>query len=85
MLKSVAPIALFTAFIMYSLVNFAYFVVVPIDEIKRIRELIAAFVFETVFGPQIGKIVLPLAISISAAGNVMVVTFTLARVNREVS
>jgi hypothetical protein len=59
------------------LVNFAYFVVVPLDEVKESGELIAALFFERVFGEHLGKTILPLAIAISATSNVMVVTFTL--------
>jgi amino acid transporter len=76
-LKTVAPAALITACLLYLLVNFAYFVVVPLDQVKESGELIAALFFECMFGQQFGRTVLPLAIAISAAGNVMVVTFTL--------
>lgn len=75
-LKTVALAALITACLLYLLVNFAYFVVVPLEEVKESGELIAALFFERVFG-EFGKTVLPLAIAVSAAGNVMVVTFTL--------
>jgi amino acid transporter len=76
-LKSVSITALITACVMYLLVNVAYFIVVPLDEIKHSRELIAALFFERCFGPTIGKTLLPLAVAMSAAGNVMVVTFAL--------
>jgi amino acid transporter len=78
-LKTVAPAALITACFLYLLVNFAYFVVIPLDQVKEGGELIAALFFEHVFGKDFGRIVLPLAIAVSAAGNVMVVTFTLVR------
>jgi len=84
-LKSVGPLALLTACIMYVLVNVAYFAVVPIADIKESGELIAALFFERVFGAGFGNVFLPLAIAVSAAGNVMVVTFSLARVNQEVA
>ncbi|TVY67469.1 Low-affinity methionine permease [Lachnellula suecica] len=84
-LKWVGPAALFTAVALYLLVNVAYFMVIPIEEIKNSGELIAGLFFERVFGSGFGKSVLPLAIAISAAGNVMVVTFALARVNQEVA
>jgi amino acid transporter len=76
-LKSVAPAALFTSCFLYLLVNFAYFSIVPLEEVKESGQLIAALFFERVFGESFGRVVLPLAIAISAAGNVMVVTFTL--------
>ncbi len=76
-LKSVGPAALLTACIMYVLVNVAYFAVVPLEDIQESGELIAALFFERVFEPGFGNIFLPLAIAVSAAGNVMVVTFSL--------
>lgn len=76
-LKSVSITALVTACVMYLLVNVAYFIVVPLDKIKDSRELIAALFFERCFGPTVGKTLLPLAVALSGAGNVMVVTFAL--------
>jgi amino acid transporter len=76
-LKSVSITALVTACILYLLVNVAYFIVVPLDEIRESRELIAALFFERSFGPRLGKTILPLAVALSGAGNVMVVTFAL--------
>ena len=76
-LKTVGPVALLTACVMYLLVNVAYLSVVPIEDIKQSGELIAALFFERVFGPGFGNVFLPLAIAVSAAGNVMVVTFSL--------
>ena len=75
-LKSACTAALITSCFLYLLVNIAYFLVVPIEEIKTSGELIAALFFERVFGAELGKVLLPLAIAISAAGNVMVVTFS---------
>lgn len=62
---------------LYVLVNVAYFLVVPLDEIKESGEMIAALFFERVFGQAVGRTILPLAVAVSAAGNVMVVTFAL--------
>lgn len=76
-LKSVAPTALATACMLYLLINVAYFMVVPLDDIKKGGELVAALFFQSVFGPTLGKLLLPLAVATSAAGNVMVVTFSL--------
>lgn len=75
-LKSAASAALLTACILYLLVNIAYFLIVPINDIKNSGELIAALFFERLFGDKIGRVFLPIAIAISAAGNVMVVTFS---------
>ncbi|KAI0428612.1 methionine permease [Xylaria sp. FL1042] len=84
-LKSVSLSALVTACFLYLLANLAYFAVVPVEEIKQSGQLIAALFFERVFGQNVGRRFLPLAVALSAAGNVMVVTFALARLNQEVA
>ncbi len=78
-LRSVSLTALVTACILYLLINVAYFIVVPIDVIKSSGELVGGLFFRGVFGPHIGGIVLPLAVALSAVGNVMVVAFALVR------
>ncbi|KAF7543870.1 hypothetical protein G7Z17_g10392 [Cylindrodendrum hubeiense] len=78
-LRSVAMTALATACSMYFLINVAYFIVVPVEEIRDSGELIAALFFERLFGESLGRRVLPLAVALSAAGNVMVVTFAMVR------
>ncbi|KAH8434279.1 APC family permease [Aspergillus melleus] len=84
-LKTVCPAALITASGLYFLANISYFLVIPLDEIKQSGELIAGLLFERLFGPHVGRVVLPLAVALSVAGNVMVVTFALARVNQEIA
>jgi amino acid transporter len=84
-LKSAAPAAMITIFIFYLLLNIAYFVVVPLDEIKSSGELVAALFFERVLGEGIGTRILPILIALSAAGNVMVTTFAQARVNQQIA
>ena len=76
-LKSVAPAALLSIFVFYLSLNLAYFLVMPLDEIRESGQLIAALFFQKLFGEAVGRIVLPLLIAVSAFGNVMVVTFTL--------
>ena len=76
-LRSVASTALATAFLLYTLVNLAYFVVVPLDEIKESGELIAALFFERSFGSSLGRKILPAAVALSCAGNVMVTAYAL--------
>jgi amino acid transporter len=76
-LKSVSISALVTSCVLYLLVNISYFIVVPLDEIRNSGELVAALFFERTFGPHIGRKILPLAVALSGAGNVMVVTFAL--------
>ncbi|KAJ5959325.1 Major facilitator superfamily domain general substrate transporter [Penicillium vulpinum] len=83
--KTVCPTALLTAGGLYFLANLSYFLVIPLDEIKNSGELVGALLFERLFGEHVGRIFFPLAIAISAAGNVMVVTFALARVNQEIA
>ena len=77
--KTVCPTALVTAGGLYFLANLSYFLVIPLEEIKNSGELVGALLFERLFGEHVGKIFFPLAIAISAAGNVMVVTFGLVR------
>ncbi|KAL2157974.1 hypothetical protein VTH06DRAFT_4783 [Thermothelomyces fergusii] len=84
-LRSAAPTALATTCVLYLLTNVAYFLVVPLDEIKDGGELVAALFFERIFGQNLGRHLLPLAVAVSAAGNVMVVTFALARLNQEIA
>lgn len=76
-IKTVCPSALITAGGLYLLANFSYLLVVPLDDIKNSGELVGALLFERLFGNHIGKTLFPLAIAISAAGNVMVVTYAL--------
>lgn len=77
--RSVTLTALATSCAMYFLVNVAYLLVVPLDEIRGSGELIAALFFERVFGLSIGRRILPLAVAVSAAGNVLVVAFAMVR------
>lgn len=76
-LRFVSISALATACVLYLLTNVAYFIVVPVEEIKASGELVAALFFERVFGGNIGGKILPLAVALSAAGNVMVVAFAM--------
>lgn len=78
-IRFVCPAALITACILYLLANISYFLVVPIQQIKESGELVAALFFERIFGPDVGRTILPLAIALSAVGNVMVVTFSIVR------
>jgi amino acid transporter len=84
-LRSVTMSALWTSCIFYLILNFAYFSVVPLEKIKESGELVAALFFERVFGLGVAGTLLPLAVALSAAGNVLVVTFTKARLNQEIA
>ncbi|KAJ5561001.1 Amino acid/polyamine transporter I, partial [Penicillium sp. DV-2018c] len=83
--KTVCPTALVTAGALYFLANLSYFLVIPLEDIKESGELVGALLFERLFGDNVGRVFFPLAIAVSAAGNVMVVTFALARVNQEIA
>ena len=74
-LRSVTFTALFTSCGLYVLANVAYLLVIPVEEIRASGELIAALFFERIFGPRLGRTILPLSIALSAAGNVLVVAF----------
>lgn len=76
-IKTVCPAALLTAGALYFLANISYFLVVPLEDIKNSGELVAGLLFERLFGSHVGRMLFPLAIAISAAGNVMVVTYAL--------
>lgn len=76
-LRFVSISALVTACVLYLLTNVAYFIVVPVEEIKASGELVAALFFERVFGGNVGGKILPLAVALSAAGNVFVVAFAM--------
>ena len=76
-LKTMAPTALLTVAVFYLMINIAYFIVVPLEEIKNSGELIAALFFEKIFGASVGSTILAILVAVSGAGNVMVVTFAL--------
>ncbi|KAH8202811.1 hypothetical protein TruAng_002974 [Truncatella angustata] len=84
-LKSVSITALLTACFLYILANLAYLAVVPVEQIKESGQLVAALFFERVFGASVGRKFLPLTVALSGAGNVMVVTFAMARLNQEIA
>ncbi|KID87121.1 Amino acid/polyamine transporter I [Metarhizium guizhouense ARSEF 977] len=84
-LRSVTLTALVTSCALYMLVNVAYFLVVPLDDIRGSGELVAALFFERIFGQDVGRKVLPLAVALSAVGNVLVVAFAMARLKQEIA
>lgn len=76
-IKTVCPAALVTTACLYLSANLSYLLVIPLDEIKNSGELVGALLFERLFGNHIGRTLFPFAIAVSAASNVMVVTFAL--------
>ena len=81
-LKTMAPTALLTVAVFYLMLNVAYFIVVPLEEIKTSGELIAALFFEKIFGASVGSTILSILVAVSGAGNVMVVTFALVKITQ---
>ena len=79
-LKTMGPAAILTITIFYVMINIAYFIVVPLEEVSRSGELIAAIFFRKIFGAGVASTILPILVAISAAGNVMVVVFAHVRV-----
>lgn len=78
-LKAVSITVLLTTCVLYALINITYFVV-PFDEIKQSGELIAALFFERSLGPSLGKVILPVVVTLSNVGNVMVTVYALVSV-----
>lgn len=85
-LRTAAPAALLSIFFFYLLLNISYFLVVPLDQMKASGELIAVLFFQRLFGSSsFATHLLPGLIALSAAGSVMVTTFTQARINQEIA
>lgn len=66
--------------ILYCIANFSYFSVVPIDEILKSSELLAARYFIILFGEVFGQKILPIFIALSAYGAVCAMVFSASRV-----
>ncbi|KAM9915016.1 hypothetical protein OXX69_000095 [Metschnikowia pulcherrima] len=63
----------------------SYLVVIPKKELLSSGVLVAGIFFNKVFGESITSRVLPILISLSTLGNVMVVSFAHSRVNQELA
>ncbi|SLM36394.1 Amino acid/polyamine transporter I [Lasallia pustulata] len=85
MLKRVVPLSLITVCVLYMLVNAAFLLVIPLDELKRSGEMAAVLFFTRLFGKEIGGHILPLFIAVSVAGSVAVGVFSLSRLNQEIA
>ncbi|EGC41456.1 high-affinity methionine permease [Histoplasma capsulatum var. duboisii H88] len=81
-LKIAAPIGVGLASVLYMLVNVAYFVVVPKQEILGSGRILAASFFRNVFGPKAER-VLSIFIALCAFGNVQSVIFSQGRIIQE--
>ncbi|ODV77740.1 amino acid transporter [Suhomyces tanzawaensis NRRL Y-17324] len=80
-----APAAVLLTTVLYFLVLLAYLVVIPKEEILSSGVLIAGIFFNKVFGQSVTSRLLPILISLSNLGNVLVVSFAHGMVNQELA
>lgn len=80
-----APSAVLVTTMLYFLVIIAYLIVIPKDELLNSGVLVAGIFFNKIFGESITSRILPILISSSNLGNVMVVSFAHAHVNQELA
>ncbi|KAF9048972.1 high affinity methionine permease [Panaeolus papilionaceus] len=76
------PLAIGVITILYMLANIAYFAGATKEEITGSGRLVAALLFENVYGPRAGR-ALSVFVALSALGNVLSVIFSQGRVNQE--
>ncbi|KAM3069883.1 hypothetical protein ACMFMG_010592 [Clarireedia jacksonii] len=82
-LRTAAPIALSLVSAAYILANIAYFLVVELDDFKTAGVVVAGHFFKNIFGEVVGENILPIAVVVSAFGNIAATSFAQARVNQE--
>ncbi|KAF9005181.1 amino acid/polyamine transporter I [Cyathus striatus] len=80
-LKLAGPLALICVTLLYLLANIAYLFGASKDEITGSGRLVAALLVRKVWGPQAERL-LAVGVAMSAAGNVLSVSFSQARVNQ---
>lgn len=80
-----APLAVLLTTTLYFFVLIAYLVVIPKEEILSSGVLIAGIFFNKVFGESITARLLPILISFSNLGNVLVVSYAHSVVNQELA
>lgn len=80
-----APLAVIFCSILYILVLLSYLIVIPKDEFSSSGVLIAGIFFNKVFGESLTARILPIMISMSNLGNVMVVSYAHSHVNKELA
>ncbi|KAK6465386.1 very low affinity methionine permease [Scheffersomyces coipomensis] len=83
-LKIAGPASLGIMAVTYALINLAYLIVIPGDDIINGGTLVGSMLFERVFGYTIGRQFLTLSVALCAAGNVFVVIYTISRVSQEI-
>jgi amino acid transporter len=77
------PFALGLVTILYTFCNIAYFAVVSKEDMIHSGVIVAGNFFRTLFGDSAAFRILPLLIALSNLGNILVVTYTCARINAE--
>jgi amino acid transporter len=77
------PFALSLVTILYTFCNIAYFAVVSKEDMVHSGVIVAGNFFRTLFGDSAAFRILPLLIALSNLGNILVVTYTCARINAE--
>ncbi|TEY71752.1 hypothetical protein BOTCAL_0087g00190 [Botryotinia calthae] len=82
-LRTAAPIALSLVSAAYILANIAYFLVVELDDFRSAGVVVAGHFFRNIFGKVVSENVLPIAVVVSAFGNIAATSFAQARVNQE--
>lgn len=83
-LKIAGPVSLFIAFLSYILMNVAYLIVIPREQMMQSGPLIGSLFFEKVLGYHLGRQFVTVSIALSAASNVFVVVYGTSRMNQEI-
>ncbi|KAK6456681.1 amino acid/polyamine transporter I [Scheffersomyces xylosifermentans] len=80
-----APAAVLLTTVLYFLVLVAYLIVIPRDELLSSGVLVAGIFFNKIFGQSVTSRLLPILISFSNLGNVLVVSYAHSVVNQELA
>ncbi|ODQ79591.1 hypothetical protein BABINDRAFT_171756 [Babjeviella inositovora NRRL Y-12698] len=78
------PVSLLVITVSYFLINMAYLIIIPSDEILSSGQLVGSILFEKIFGYTVGKRFLTVAIAVCAGGNVFVVLYSVSRMSQEI-
>ncbi|KAG6834667.1 hypothetical protein H0H93_008187, partial [Arthromyces matolae] len=82
-MKRYGPLTLTIVFILYFLVNIAFFAAIPKEEIRTSKSLTASLFFVAVFGSSKSVKALSALVAISSLGNILSVTIGTSRMIRE--
>ncbi|KAG5421466.1 MUP3 [Candida metapsilosis] len=82
--KIAGPVSLAIMAVTYGIINLAYLIVIPDEEIVNSSTLVGSILFEKILGKNLGRHFLTFAIAICAGGNIFVVIYTISRVDQEV-